>query len=117
MTPFDRARRVLSVDVDLRYWFPSLGESWWGFTKCVEFFFVIFLIVFWIFLEFCMGVREKVNNAFDRSHRALSVCVGFSFWSRGGVFLNGRIVEEFSRKSEISEVFRSFEGYASMEFE
>ena len=61
-----------------------------GFTKCVAFFPFFFDSIL-DFSVICGGVREKVNSAFDRARRALSICIGLRFWSpqwanRGGVF-------------------------------
>ena len=89
MSPFDRARRALSVYVGLRFWSLN-GRIVVGFTKCLAFFPLFFARIL-DFSVICGGVREKVNSAFHRTRRALSVCVGLRFWSpqwgnRDGVY-------------------------------
>ena len=61
-----------------------------GLTKCVAFFSLFFDSIL-DFSGVCGSVSEKVNSAFDRARRALSVCVDLRFWSPqwvnpGGVY-------------------------------
>ena len=83
-TPFDRARRVLSVCIGFSFWSPQWTNRDGLYHKNQDFRRI---------LHFRRTSKHR-NGAklslFDRAYRVLSLCIGYTFWSsqcenRGGV--------------------------------
>ena len=78
-SPLDRARRVLSMGIIYRFWSALWANRARHFKK-----YMIFSSFFCSISDFspvCKGAGEKINSAFDRAHRVLSMIVIYRFWS------------------------------------